>query len=122
MPYRNNPGHWRFRAEEARMVADEMTDEGARAIMWRIALEYYRLAKLAEERLAGQEATERKTWNRYSVRVIATAPHSVPRQKREPRPSTSGPGILVVVTGNFLHEHHDPEPQGGIINSHERFD
>ena len=61
MPYRNNPGHWRFRAEEARMVADEMTDEGARAIMLRIALEYYRLAKLAEERLAGQEATERKT-------------------------------------------------------------
>jgi hypothetical protein len=25
-----------------------------------------------------------------------------------------------VVTGNFLHEHHDPTPQGGIINSHER--
>jgi len=55
MPYRNNPGHWRFRAEEARMVADEMTDEGARAIMLRITLEYYRLAKLVEERLAGQE-------------------------------------------------------------------
>src|SRR5262249_7576429 len=32
------------------------------------------------------------------------------------------PGILVVVTGNFLHEHHDPAPQGGIINSHERSD
>src|SRR5262249_23671246 len=27
---------------------------------------------------------------------------------------------LVVVTGNFLHEHRDPAPQGGIINSHER--
>src|SRR5262249_50753583 len=26
------------------------------------------------------------------------------------------------VTGNFLHEHHDPAPQGGIINSHERSD
>jgi hypothetical protein len=25
-----------------------------------------------------------------------------------------------LVTGNFLHEHHDPAPQGGIINSHER--
>ena len=35
-------------------------------------------------------------------------------------PSTSAPGILVVVTGNFLHEHHDPAPQVGIINSHER--
>src|SRR5262245_47846662 len=42
--------------------------------------------------------------------------------KREPRESTSRPSILVVVTGNFLHEHHDPASQGGIINSHERFD
>jgi hypothetical protein len=41
---------------------------------------------------------------------------------RTPAPSTSAPGILVVVTGNFLHEHHDPAPQGGIINSHERSD
>ena len=30
-------------------------------------------------------------------------------------------GNLVVVIGNFLHEHHDPAPQGGIINSHERY-
>ena len=46
----------------------------------------------------------------------------VPRHssKREPRPSTPSQGILVVVTGNFLHEHHDPAPQGDIINSHER--
>jgi len=28
----------------------------------------------------------------------------------------------LVVTRNFLHEHHDPAPQGGIINSHERSD
>ena len=56
-----DPEHWRFRAEEARTVVDQMTDEGARAIMWRMALEYYRLAKLAEERLAGQEAIRGKT-------------------------------------------------------------
>jgi hypothetical protein len=43
--------------------------------------------------------------------------------KREPPPEHSEPGILVaVVTGNFLHEHHDPAPQGGIIDSHERSD
>ena len=30
--------------------------------------------------------------------------------------------LVVVVTGNFLHKHHDPAPQGGIINSHERSD
>jgi hypothetical protein len=31
-----DPDHWRFRAEEARTVADQMTHEGARTIMWRI--------------------------------------------------------------------------------------
>ena len=52
-----DPEHCRFRAKETRTVADQMTHEGARTIMRRIALDYDRLAKLAEE----QEATERKT-------------------------------------------------------------
>jgi hypothetical protein len=26
------------------------------------------------------------------------------------------------IIGNFLHQHHDPAPQGDIINSHERSD
>jgi hypothetical protein len=56
-----DPEHWRFRAEEARAVVDQMTDEGARAIMWRIANDYDRLAKLAEVQLADQEAIGRKT-------------------------------------------------------------
>jgi hypothetical protein len=30
--------------------------------------------------------------------------------------------LVAVVTGNFLHEHHDPAPHGGIIKSHERSD
>jgi hypothetical protein len=47
--------HWRFRAEEARTVADQMTHEGARTIMRRIAMDYDRLAKLAEEQIADQE-------------------------------------------------------------------
>jgi hypothetical protein len=29
---------------------------------------------------------------------------------------TPNQGILVVVTGNFLHEHHDRAPQGGNVN------
>jgi hypothetical protein len=61
MPFRNDPGHWRFRAEEARTVADQMTHEESRTIMRRIALDYDRLAKLVEVQLADQEATERKT-------------------------------------------------------------
>ena len=50
-----DPGHWRFRAEEIRTVADQMTHEEARTIMGRIANDYDRLAKVAEEQLADQE-------------------------------------------------------------------
>ena len=50
-----DPEHWRFRAEETRTVADQMTHEAARTIMRRIANDYDRLAKLAEEQLADQE-------------------------------------------------------------------
>jgi hypothetical protein len=54
-----DPAHWRFRAEEARTVADQMTHEEARAIIRRIAQDYDRLAKLAEEQLADQGPIER---------------------------------------------------------------
>jgi len=50
-----DPTHWRFRAEQTRTVADQMTHEEARTIMRRIANDYDRLAKLAEEQLADQE-------------------------------------------------------------------
>jgi hypothetical protein len=49
MPFRNRE-HWRFRAEEARTVADQMTHEVARTIMRRIAIDCDHLAKLAEAR------------------------------------------------------------------------
>ena len=50
-----DPEHWRFRAEQTRTVADQITHEEARAIMRRIANDYDRLAKVAEEQLADQE-------------------------------------------------------------------
>ena len=58
-----DPDHWRFRAEEPRTVADQMTHEESRTIMRRIANDYDRLAKVAEEQLADQErrATGPKT-------------------------------------------------------------
>ena len=58
-----DPEHWRFRAEQTRTVADQMNHEEARTIMRGIALDYDRLAKLAEEQLADQErgATGDKT-------------------------------------------------------------
>jgi len=49
-----DPNHWRIRAEETRTVADQMTHEEARTIMRRIANDYDRLAKLAEEQLIDQ--------------------------------------------------------------------
>src|SRR5215469_8732158 len=45
-----DPQHWRFRAEEARTAADQMTHEEARTIMRRIAMDYDRLAKLADRK------------------------------------------------------------------------
>ena len=48
----NDPKHWRERAEEARAMADQMTDREARATMLGIADDYELLAKSAEERAA----------------------------------------------------------------------
>lgn len=43
----NNPSRWWALAAEARMVAGEMTDPQARAIMLKIAEAYERLARRA---------------------------------------------------------------------------
>jgi hypothetical protein len=50
-PDRDNPSRWWALAAEARAVADEMTDPGAREIMLRISEAYARLARRAEARL-----------------------------------------------------------------------
>ena len=47
-----DPAHWRFRAEETRTVADQMTHEESRTIMRRIANDYDRLAKVDGASLA----------------------------------------------------------------------
>ena len=47
----NDPKHWRARAEEARTVADDMTDEKSKQMMLRIAADYEELARRAEQRL-----------------------------------------------------------------------
>jgi hypothetical protein len=47
----NDPKHWRDRAEEARAVADQLTDDFAKKQMLRIADDYETLAKRAEKRL-----------------------------------------------------------------------
>jgi len=46
----NDPKHWRMRAEEARALADKMSDELSKKMMLGIAEDYDRLAERAEER------------------------------------------------------------------------
>jgi hypothetical protein len=52
-PHFNDPGHWHRRAEEARTVAEQMTDETAKRMMLRIADDYEMLAVRASVRIIG---------------------------------------------------------------------
>jgi hypothetical protein len=45
----HNPEHWRMRAEEIRTIAEETLDSAVTAMMLRIAADYDRLAKCAED-------------------------------------------------------------------------
>jgi molecular chaperone GrpE (heat shock protein) len=47
----NDPKHWRERAEEARVHAEQLTDPDSRKKMLRIAEDYEELARRAEKRL-----------------------------------------------------------------------
>jgi hypothetical protein len=49
----NEPDHWRARAQEARILAGQMNDSESKDAMLRIAEDYERLAKRAEDRAAG---------------------------------------------------------------------
>jgi len=51
MPPRvDDPGYWRFRAENARTLAKDVKEAEAQSIILNIAQEYEHLARLAEER------------------------------------------------------------------------
>ena len=50
----NESDHWRARAEEMRMLANQMNDSESRDAMLRIAEDYERLAKSAEDRIVGR--------------------------------------------------------------------
>jgi hypothetical protein len=51
----NNPVHWRNRAEEARVNAEQMSDPESKRMMREIAEGYLRLAERAERRLRESE-------------------------------------------------------------------
>jgi hypothetical protein len=50
----NDPKHWRERAEEARVHAEQITDEKSKKMILRIAEDYDELARRAERRLKQQ--------------------------------------------------------------------
>ena len=51
--YINNPRHWRARAEEMRVLAEDLKDEHARQTMLRLAQDYDYLAERAEKHSSG---------------------------------------------------------------------
>ena len=53
----NEPQHWRARAEEARILANQMNDSESKDAMLRIAEDYERLAKRADDRTMGRPSS-----------------------------------------------------------------
>jgi hypothetical protein len=53
--FADDPAHWRKRAKEARTLADQMNDAQSKQTMMRIAEDYERLARRAEERARGKQ-------------------------------------------------------------------
>ena len=54
----NDPKHWRDRADEARAVAEALSDAEAKSLMLEIADGYERMARRAEERKAAAGHSE----------------------------------------------------------------
>jgi hypothetical protein len=55
----DDPKHWSERAEEMRVLAEDMRDETARQMMLHLADDYDRLAERAAERLTGKPVAGR---------------------------------------------------------------
>jgi hypothetical protein len=56
----DDPKHWRQRAEQARVLAGQMSDDASREMMLGIAKDYERLAERAEQ-LAREERKKKES-------------------------------------------------------------
>jgi hypothetical protein len=54
--YLDDPAHWRFRAKEARGMAEHMADPKSKQMMLDVAADYELLAKRAEERMSSPQS------------------------------------------------------------------
>jgi hypothetical protein len=80
-----DPQHWRFRAEEVRTVADQMTHEGARTIMRRLANNLFASPVQA---MAGFGGGSGAAENMRPTMSVASAVISVTEIQMSPRPAT----------------------------------
>jgi hypothetical protein len=60
----SDPQHWRRRAEEARTLADELTDPEAKSKMLKIAEDYEKLSIWAVQRLRHYSSATTRNWRR----------------------------------------------------------
>ena len=60
----NDPQYWRRRAEEARTLAEELTDPDAKRKMLKIAKDYETLARRPEQRLRHYSSATIRNWRR----------------------------------------------------------
>ena len=76
----NDPLHWLIQASEAREIAAQMTDLGARADMLTIAEEYDRIAQRAAERLDTIQMARLCEQTGVTIKLSTTRPsHDLPR-------------------------------------------
>jgi len=59
VPHFNNADHWRQRAEETRILAEQMSDEAEKKTMLGIADDYDKLAVRAAQRQKGDTNDDR---------------------------------------------------------------
>src|SRR5262249_12456262 len=89
----NDPKHWRERAQEARVHPEQITDPESKKAMLRIAEDYEKLAKRAEERLRNSEEALRISTRLSPSRLRHNEPHRADHARRAFRRAAGAGGL-----------------------------